>query len=891
MIKNPSSKTIRVLLIEDSPEYAEVVRIMLDKVTGARFDVVCARRLSQGLEGLAAGGIDLVLLDLRLPDSQGIDTFNRVYEQTPSVPIIVLTATDNDELATESVQRGAQDYLVKEQVDGRLLAHAIRYAIERKWVEGELRETNTFLQNILESSSAISIMYTDLNGTIRYWNRGAENIFGYTAEEVIGRQKADILYPEDDEETKKKIEEVRLFMMNTGQGTRCEVREITKDGRTRWINLNVTPRFGEGGQMIGILGIGQDITEHKRMEEVLLNAAQEWRTTFDAISDVVCLLDLEKRIIRCNKAMTNLLQKPFNHIIGRNCCELVHGASKPFEGCPFECMRKSRRSEIVMVPMGDLWFSISVDPLLDEGGNLIGAVHIMADITERKRAEEKLQESEERAQAQYKSIPIPTYTWQKDNGSFILIDYNRAADEAAQGKMKGLLGKRVEKVYPDMPEICEDLSRCFTGKTLIRREMRYQVGKTSKYFACTYVYVPPDRVMFHREDITEAKEIDRMKSELISNVSHELRTPLTTIKEGISLVFDGTLGPIREDQKDMLATVKNNIDRLARLINDLLDISKVEAGRMELKKRMVDITLLVEEVLTSFRGQTEKKHITLETRLTRKVSDVFIDPDRISQVLTNLISNSIKFTPGKGHITVSIADRAKKVEISVEDTGLGISPENISRLFDRFSQFNRVYGPGEKGTGLGLAISKEIIEMHGGRIWVESELGRGSTFIFSLPKLSHDEIFREYLTTGLREAVEKNCPLSLVVVRMKNIERIAREHTDEQVAVILGEIEGLIGKALRRRSDIVSRYKYGEIIIAILMDTAKEDALSVRERIRQAIEHEIREKGWPRDIELSLDVVTYPDDATSEEELISKLSKGLWLEETTGKRRKGGKDG
>jgi DNA-binding NarL/FixJ family response regulator len=199
IIQKLSPELIRVLLIEDNPGYSEVIRIMLEKVRDARFHVVGAKRFSDGLQNLRDESVDIVLLDLKLPDSQGIDTFDKVHAVAPDLPIIVLTVTDNDALALEAVQRGAQDYLVKEQVDATLLVRAIRYAIERKRVEEDLRETNQFLQNILESSFSISIIYTDLESNILYWNKGAENIFGYKAHEIIGRYKADILYPENDE--------------------------------------------------------------------------------------------------------------------------------------------------------------------------------------------------------------------------------------------------------------------------------------------------------------------------------------------------------------------------------------------------------------------------------------------------------------------------------------------------------------------------------------------------------------------------------------------------------------------------------------------------------------------------------------------------------------------
>jgi len=756
--KKLPSESIRVLLIEDNPGYSEIIRIMLDKIQDTRFEIVCAKRLSEGLHHLGQNGMDIILLDLKLPDSKGIETFDTVYAQAKSLPIVVLTVTDNDEIALEAVQRGAQDYLVKEQVDTKTLVHAIRYAIERKRVEETLRETNLFLQNILESSYAISIVYTDCEGTILYWNKGAENILGYTAEEIIGHHKADILYPQDDAETKKAIEEVKSFIFENKQGTSCEIREVTKDGRTLWINLNLTPRIDEHGRVTGILGIGQDITERKCMEEMLLNAAQEWRATFDAISDVVCLVNLETKIIRCNKAMTNLLGKPFADVIGQSCCGFVHGTEKPIKGCPFERMRESRGTESIIVQRGDQWFKLSVDPLLNEEDNLIGGVHIMT-------------------------------------------------------------------------------------------------------------------------DITKEREIDKMKTELISNVSHELRTPLSTIKEGIALVSDGSLGPLHADQKDMLTRVTSNIDRLSRLIIDLLDMSKIEAGRMKLKKSSVNISTLVEDVLSSFRDQAKNKKIALITHIQKNMLPLYIDGNKINQVLTNLIANSLKFTAAQGRITIGVKDKGTEVEINVTDTGIGIASKHMAGLFDRFSQFNREYGPGGRGTGLGLTISKEIIDMHGGQIWAESEVGKGSTFTFSVPRMTEDEMFSEYLGNGLREAQKNECPLSLVVIRIKNIEKLIKTYTNTQVFAILREIEGLIGRTLRRTTDIVSRYKYGEIIIAILMDTAKKDALFVKERMRQEIENEMHGKGWPGEIEFFLDIVTYPDDAMDEKDLVNKITKGFWTEE------------
>jgi PAS domain S-box-containing protein len=995
-IRDPQSEIIRVLLIEDSPGYAEIVKIMLNKVADARFDVVCARRLSEGLECLSTGGIDVVLLDLKLPDSRGIGTFDRVYAQAPRVPVIVLTVTDNDALAVGAVKKGAQDYLVKDQVDVKVLVQAIRYSIERKRVEGDLKETNIFLRNILDSSSSISIISNDLEGKILFWNKGAENMFGYKAEEVVGRCKADILYPADDEETQKTIVGIRSFIVSNKQEISCEVREVTKDGHSLWINLTCTPRLDERGHVIGILGIGEDITvrkwteeawissearlrtiiqhdadaiiivdrkgimrfinpaaeilfgrkgeglegksfgfpvvpgekaeidivrkgggiavaemrtvetewdkepaylvsvrditDHKQTEEALRRSEEKYRSIIENIQEGFFELDLAGNFTFVNDTLCRLIGYSRGELIGKNNRQYtdeetakktyqifnrIYRTGEPIKGIEEEYIKKDGMEGFA---------ELSVSLINDAEGKPIGFRGISHDITERKQAEEQL-----RGQALiFENIHDGIIVTDLEGN---IVRWNPAAegmfgyykDEVVRKTVSGLTTKIVKGTLHD--------SRWHGEMDFNRKDGTKGTCET------TVIPLRDERdnitaVFGVFRDITEAKEIDRMKSELISNVSHELRTPLTTIKEGISLVVDGSLGRINADQKAALAIAKQDIDRLARLINDLLDISKIEAGRMELKKTSVGITSLAEEVLFSFQNQAGKKHIQLKTSLQRTLPSLYIDPDKIRQVLANLISNSIKFTPENGSITVGVKDKGNEVEISVADTGVGISPDNIARLFDRFSQFNRVYGPGERGTGLGLAISKEIVEMHGGRISVESEVGKGSTFTFSVPQMSQDDIFRAYLTTGLREAVEKNCPLSFVVARMKNLEKIEGGHAGEKAFEILREIEELIAGTLRRKGDTVSRYKYGEIVIAILMDTAKKDAQTIKERIGQAIEAEMQEQRWPKAIELSLGVVTYPDDAKDEVELINKISQGFWVDEITGERAaQGGKDG
>lgn len=231
----------------------------------------------------------------------------------------------------------------------------------------------------------------------------------------------------------------------------------------------------------------------------------------------------------------------------------------------------------------------------------------------------------------------------------------------------------------------------------------------------------------------ELKKLDQLKSDFISTVSHELRTPLSITKEGICLVLDNIPGEINEKQKKILSTSKDNIDRLARIINSLLDISKIEAGKVELKCESSNLAELINKVILSFEPAARQKGLELKTGLEQKEIRLRVDSDKIIQVFTNLIGNSLKFTE-KGRIEVRAADLGDRVECSVSDTGIGIAQENLPKVFEKFQQFNRVAGPGEKGTGLGLSIVKGIIELHKGTIRVESEIGKGTKFTFVIPK-------------------------------------------------------------------------------------------------------------------------------------------------------------
>ncbi len=236
-------------------------------------------------------------------------------------------------------------------------------------------------------------------------------------------------------------------------------------------------------------------------------------------------------------------------------------------------------------------------------------------------------------------------------------------------------------------------------------------------------------------DVTKQRELDQLKSDFISTVSHELRTPLVAMRHALSILVDQVAGPVPDEQKRFLEIVQRNLDRLNILINDLLDLSKLEAKKMQLRLETGPIDPVIHNTCESLEIWAKSKGITIQKRVPEGLPQVVFDPSRISQVLTNLIGNAIKFTPKQGRVIVEAKRRADEevIEVTVQDTGIGIAKEDLPKLFNKFQQVGERMASDIGGTGLGLAIAKEIIDLHRGRIWAESEAKQGARFIFTVP--------------------------------------------------------------------------------------------------------------------------------------------------------------
>ena len=270
------------------------------------------------------------------------------------------------------------------------------------------------------------------------------------------------------------------------------------------------------------------------------------------------------------------------------------------------------------------------------------------------------------------------------------------------------------------------------------------------------------------------KEIDRMKSEFVAILSHELRTPLAISKEASVQLLDGLAGPITPKQRRLLNMTKDNMERLNRMIDNLFDMSRAQKKRLRLHYSLINLNDLINSSAEFFKKIARQKNINLKYALPKEKINIFIDAERINQVISNLISNAIKFTEQNGEITVEIKILEDKIRVGVIDTGIGIDKRDLSRLFTRFARLPSMANVAGKGLGLGLYIAKELIEKHGGEIWAESSLGVGSRFYFVLPRSYTIKILDKRNRDKINQLLSKSTTVYLINVSIVNFSEFQR---------------------------------------------------------------------------------------------------------------------
>jgi len=386
------------------------------------------------------------------------------------------------------------------------------------------------------------------------------------------------------------------------------------------------------------------------------------------------------------------------------------------------------------------WYRISAEPAIIDGD--IHAVIAMNDITDSKMAERERRLAEDKYKTIFENSAVAISLVDEQER---LISWNKFMENLLGMNREDLYLKPVKSLYPEgqWQEIRNHNVRKKGMQHHLETRMTKKNGELIDVDVSLSVLKSPEGKVIGSigviTDITERKKVEEelketmeMKSQFISTVSHELRTPMTSMKEAITIVSDEVAGKINKDQKHFLDIAKRNIERLARLINEVLDFQKLSANKMKFDMDEHDVEAVVNEACHTMAPHAKKKKVELFVEIDDDLPKVRYDSDKIVQAITNLISNAIKFTPEKGRVSVCVNRKDEDLVMSVSDTGMGMPKEALPRIFDQFYQ---VHKPAQqiKGTGLGLAIVKKVVEVHGGRIEVESELNQGTTFTIFLP--------------------------------------------------------------------------------------------------------------------------------------------------------------
>jgi two-component sensor histidine kinase len=342
---------------------------------------------------------------------------------------------------------------------------------------------------------------------------------------------------------------------------------------------------------------------------------------------------------------------------------------------------------------------------------------------------------------------------------------------------------------------------------------------------------------------------------------------LATIKNAVQLLLKGKTGEINETQLNFLSMAEKNINRLTNILNDLLDLSRIESGKLGMKFEELDLQGSIDFLLSSLRPQADAKPIHLEKDVPKDLPFVYGDREKVDQILTNLIGNAIKFTPEGGKVVVSakLMDGVRNtVAISVQDNGIGIPDHQMEKVFEKFHQLESPLHHSRSGTGLGLAIAKGLVEAHQGRIWAESEVGKGSTFTFTLP-LSRGEKrepqFRFTLDWEFRQAQESHTPFTLFLIEVTNQRGKPQDAQLEQ-------IEEMLKKCFCRKGDILMRREKDNIWAAFCQADLK-GAQVIRQRIETEVQHHFIE-GRDHPPVIKVGTATYPEEAFSKREIFRK---------------------
>jgi len=627
---------------------------------------------------------------------------------------------------------------------------------DRKMAEEKLRTSEALKNLLLENIDAgIAIIDEDTHVIERVNKKGLE-LFEGRADQVVGKVCHSFLCP---------AEKGNCPVTDRGQELDNSDRILLKtDGRMLPIMKSVRHIQIDGKNKL--LETFVDITKRKRVEEELQHQTSLLNSLIDSVPDIIFYKDMNGIYLGCNPQFAEFVGRPRNEIVGKTDYDLFDKDTADFfrehDRHMLDSGSSRHNDEWISYPDGRKRLIDTLKtPYRGPDGSLIGVLGISRDITERKAAEEALQHVTDRLKLAVRAGGIGIWDYNAIDGTLSWDDQMFLLYDIAPENFSREYEAWKRAVHPeDMERFDHEFHQALLGEKEFDTEFRIllsdgavRIIRSLALIQCdesgspvfmigTNWDISPQKQLEYKlrssnddleKEIENRKKLERIKDEFISTVSHELRTPLAITREGIAIVLDQKAGPVTEKQQKALTYAQNNIDRLARLINDLLDFSKLEAGKIKLQREQLDIVQLIREIASGFGAQAGQKGLEMEIDVPLDPVMVYADRDRIIQVLTNLVSNALKFTE-KGNIQLSVRQGVLSAICAVKDTGRGIEEKDLPKVFEKFQQFGRIEGGGNKGTGLGLAISKQLVELHGGNISIVSAPAKGTCITFTLPQ-------------------------------------------------------------------------------------------------------------------------------------------------------------
>ncbi len=624
---------------------------------------------------------------------------------------------------------------------------------------------NADIGRALLEHAMVAVVVVDGDGCIGLVNAQTEKLFGYPRNELIG-QPIEILIPErfrsthtEDREGYFSYPSVRTVGIGLDLVGRC------KDGTEFPAEIGLSPIETEHGTFV--LSFITDISQRKRTDDALRESEARFRSLVETTSDWVWEIDANGFYTYASPKVRELLGYEPEEVIGKMPMDFMPRDEADRVGKIFWDIAKSRRPfaglENVNVHKDGrlLVLETSGVPICDVNGSLLGYRGIDRDITERKQAGEQLRLQAAALASAANAMLITDHT-----GTIIWVNpafttLTGYTPEEAIGQTPSLLksGKHDSSFYQHLWGTILS-GRVWSGETTNRRKdgslyteeqsitpVRNARGDIAHFIAIKQDVTERRRLEVEGRERERLEDIIRFKSEFVTNVSHELRTPLNSIIGFSELLLDSIPGELNEKQAKYVNYVLLSGQHLLALITDILDLSKIEARKIDLELDRFPLNDALEASLTVVRPDASKKQITMTNEVARGIATITADPLRFKQIMYNLLSNAVKFTPDGGQVAVRAFRASDPIRglptesseppvcIAVSDTGIGISPEDQPKLFQEFSQLRGSHTSQQRGIGLGLALTKKLIELHGGRIWVESGgEGKGSTFFFTLPE-------------------------------------------------------------------------------------------------------------------------------------------------------------